>query len=52
MEGTGRLERRGKQLLADLIVREQILEFETGSTRSQPVEGSLWNTIRTCRKID
>jgi len=37
MEGTGRLERRIKQLLDDLIGREQILEFETGRTGSQPV---------------
>jgi len=52
MEGKGRLERRSKKVLDDLKGREQILEFETGSPRSQPVDELLWKTLWTCRKID
>jgi hypothetical protein len=29
-----------------------ILEIERGSTRSHPVENSLWKRLRTCRKTD
>jgi hypothetical protein len=27
-------------------------EIEKGSTRSHPVENSLWKRLRTCRKTD
>jgi hypothetical protein len=29
-----------------------ILEFEGGSTRSHPVEKSLWNRLWGCRRAD
>jgi hypothetical protein len=32
--------------------KENILEIERGSTRSHPVENSLWKRLRTCRKTD
>jgi hypothetical protein len=32
--------------------KENILEIERGSTRSHPVENSLWKRLRTCRKMD
>jgi hypothetical protein len=32
--------------------KERILEIERGSTRSHPVEISLWKRLRTCRKTD
>jgi hypothetical protein len=31
---------------------EKILEIDRGSTRSHPVENSLWKRLRTCRKTD
>ena len=48
---TGRRGRRRKQLLDDLK-EKKILEIERGSTRSHPVENSLWKMLRTCRKTD
>jgi hypothetical protein len=51
MEMTGRRGRRRKQLLYDLRERA-ILEIERGSTRSHPVEISLWKRLQTCRKTD
>jgi hypothetical protein len=50
IEMMGRRGRRRKQLLDDL--KEKILEIERGSTRSHPVENSLWKRLRTCRKTD
>jgi hypothetical protein len=41
IEMTGRRGRRRKQLLDDLK-EKKILEIETRSTRSHPVENSLW----------
>jgi hypothetical protein len=52
IEMTGRRGRRRKQLLDDLKEKEKILEIERGSTRSHPVENSLWKRLRTCRKKD
>jgi hypothetical protein len=49
IEMTGRRGRRRKQLLEG---KENILEIERGSTRSHPVENSLWKRLRTCRKTD
>jgi hypothetical protein len=46
IEMTGRRGRRRKQLLNDLK------EIERGSTRSHPVENSLWKRLQTCRKTD
>jgi hypothetical protein len=40
------------QLLYDLKEKEKVLEIERGSTRSHPVENSLWKRLRTCRKTD
>jgi hypothetical protein len=48
----GRRGRRRKQLLDDLKKKERILKIERGSTRSHPVENSLWKRLRTCRKTD
>jgi hypothetical protein len=42
--------KRSKQLLDDL--KEKKLEIERGSTRSHPMENSLWKWLRTCRKTD
>jgi hypothetical protein len=49
IEGTGRRKRRLGQLL---LGKEKILEVGRGSTRSHPVENSLWKRLRTCRKTD
>jgi hypothetical protein len=42
--------------LTEYVIRpkgkEKILEIERGSTRSHPVENSLWKRLRTCRKRD
>jgi hypothetical protein len=32
--------------------KKKILEIERGSTRSHPVEKSLWKRLRTCRKTE
>jgi hypothetical protein len=50
IEMAGRRGKRRKQLLDDL--KEKIMEIERGSTRSHPVENSLWKRLRTCRKTD
>jgi hypothetical protein len=52
IEMTGRRGRRRKQLLDDLKENEKIPEIERGSTRSHPMENSLWKRLRTCRKTD
>jgi hypothetical protein len=52
IEMTGRRGRRRKQLLDDLKETKSILEIERGSTRSHPVENSLWKRLRTCLKTD
>jgi hypothetical protein len=52
IEMTGRWGRRRKQLLDDLKETQKILEIERGSTRSHPMENSLWKRLRTCRKTD
>jgi hypothetical protein len=51
IEVTGRGGKRRKQLLDDLK-EKKILEIERGSTRSHPVENSLWKRLRTCHKTD
>jgi hypothetical protein len=51
IEMTGRRGKRRKQLLDDLE-QKKILEIERGSTRSHPVENSLWKRLWTCRKTD
>jgi len=50
VEVTGRRGRRRKQLLDDL--KENYMEIERESTRSQPVENSLWKRLSTCHKTD
>ena len=44
--------RRHKQLLDDVKEKMKMLEIERGSTRSHPVENSIWNSPRICRKTD
>jgi hypothetical protein len=51
IEVTGRRGRRCKKLLYD-FKEKLILEIARGSTRSHPVENSLWKRLRTCRKTD
>jgi hypothetical protein len=48
-EDEGKRRRRRKQLLDDL---KEIMGIEKGSTRSHPVENSLWKRLWTCRKAD
>jgi len=50
IEVTGRRGRRRKQLLDDL--KENYMEIERESTRSQSVENSLWKRLWTCHKAD
>jgi hypothetical protein len=52
IEMTGRRGIRRKQLLDNIKEKNKILEIEKGSTRSHPVEKSLWKRLRTCRKTD
>jgi hypothetical protein len=42
--------RRRRELLLDDLTEKSILEG--GSTRSHPVENSLWKRLWTCRKTD
>ena len=50
IEVTGRRGKRRKKLLDDL--KERILSFEGGSSRSHYVESWLWKTLWTCHKTD
>jgi hypothetical protein len=50
IEMTGRRGRRHRKLLDDL--KEGILLFEGGSSRSHYMESSLWKRLWTCRKTD
>jgi hypothetical protein len=46
----GRIEMTGRQgRIRKQLRKKRILEIERGSTRSQPVENSLWKSIGTCR---
>jgi len=51
LEVTRRRGRRRKHIL-DKLKEKRILETEKGSTRSHPVENSLWKSLWTCRKTD
>jgi hypothetical protein len=48
IEVTGRRGRRRRKLLDDL--KERILSFEGGSSRSHYVDSSIWKRLWTCRK--
>jgi hypothetical protein len=48
----GRQGRRRKQLLDDLKEKRKYWKLKKGSTRSHPVENSLWKRLRTCRKTE
>ena len=50
LEVTGRRGRRRRKLLDDL--KERILSFEGGSSRSHYVESWLWKGLWTCLKTD
>ena len=50
IEVIGRRGRRHKQLLDDL--KEDYMETERESARSQSVENLLWKRLWTCHKID
>jgi hypothetical protein len=50
IEVTGRRGRRRKQLLDDL--KENYMEIERESTRSQSVENALWKRLWTCQKTE
>jgi hypothetical protein len=50
MEETRRRGRRRRKLLDDL--KERIISFVAGSSRSHYVESSHWKRLWTCRKTD
>ena len=50
IEVRGRRGRRRKQLLGEFKVNGRVLETESGSARSFPVENSLGKRIRTSHK--
>jgi hypothetical protein len=52
LRGKYRNEEEGVSSYWMTLRKKKILEIERGSTRSHPVENSLWKRLRTCRKTD
>jgi len=52
IEVTRKEEKRHKQLLDKLMVKERILEIEGRNSRSRRVENSRWKGLWICRKTE